>query len=249
MSLSRQLISPHILGRNGFPEAAVATTKTDLPSMRPFTLEECEALVAGGIIADDEQASVLAGTHLFSVDEFFDMVRAGVLQKEDRVELIDGKVITMPPIGDSHQSGTDWLTMLLVPNLAGRAMVRIQGSIRLHMRSAPEPDVAVLRLRSIDDNRPYFPEDIHFLIEVADSSLSYDTGAKLARYAAAGIPEVWVANLRVREVTVYADPSGSDYATVATYRPGDTVSPRAFPDVSLAVDDFMPPATHGHDAQ
>ena len=227
----------------------MTTTKTQLPPMRPFTPEECEALVSAGIIADGEQSAVLAGTRLFNVDEYLEMVRVGVLQKDDRVELIDGKVITMPPIGDYHQSGTDWLTMLLVPNLIGRAIVRIQGSVRLQIRSAPEPDVAVLRYRSIEDNRPYYPEDIHFIIEVADSSLSYDTGAKLARYAAAGIPEVWVANLRVREVTVYADPSGSDYATVATYRPGDTVSPRAFPDVVLAVDEFMPPPTHGRDAQ
>ena len=227
----------------------MTTTKTQLPPVRPFTPEECDALVAAGIIADDEQSAVLSGTRLFNVDEFFEMVSAGVLLKEDRVELIDGKVIVMAPIGDHHQSGTDWLTMLLAPALVGRAMVRIQGSVRLHIRSAPEPDVAVLRHRSIDDNRPYYPEDIHFVIEVADSSLAYDTGAKLARYAAANIPEVWVANLRVREVTVYADPSGSDYATVATYRPGDSVSPRAFPDVSVAVDQFMPPATHGLDAQ
>ena len=227
----------------------MATTKTQLPPMRPFTREECDALVAAGIITDGERASVLVGARPFSVDEFFDMVRAGVLLKEDRVELIDGKVIVMPPIGDHHQYGTDWLTMLLVPNLVGRALVRIQGSIRLHMGSAPEPDVAVLRLRSLGDYRPYYPEDIHFLIEVADNSLEYDAGTKLALYAAAGIPEVWVANLRAREVTVYADPSGTVYSTVSTYRPGDSVSPRSFPDIALSVDEFMPPATQGEDAR
>ena len=93
------------------------------------------------------------------------------------------------------------------------------------------------------------PEDVYFVIEVADSSLPYDSGAKLARYAAAGIPEVWIANLRAREVTVYADPSGPEYASVSVYRPGDSINPRAFPDVALAVEEFMPPATHGRDVQ
>ena len=227
----------------------MTTTKIGLPPMRPFTPQECDALVSAGIIAEGEQPDVLAGVRLFNVDEYLDMEKAGILHEDDQVELIDGKVIIMAPIGNHHQSGTDWLNMLLAPTLVGRAIVRIQGSIRLHLRSAPEPDVAVLRLRSVDDNRPYYPEDIYFVIEVADSSLEYDSGPKLARYAAVGIPEVWVANLRVREVTVYADPSGSGYATVATYRPGDSISPRAFPDVLLAVDQFMPPPTHGRDVQ
>ena len=227
----------------------MTTTKTELPPMRQFTAGECDALVEAGIIAAGEQSAVLAGVRLFNVDEFIGMVRAGVLQKEDRLELIDGKIIIMPPIGIYHEFATDWFTMLLANALFGRAIVRVQGSIRLHNFSAPEPDVAVLRLRSFDDIRPYYPDDIYFVIEVADSSLPYDSGPKLARYAAAGIPEVWIANLRIREVTVYADPSGSEYATVSAYRPGDSISPGAFPDVTLAVDEFMPPATRGRDAE
>ena len=85
--------------------------------------------------------------------------------------------------------------------------------------------------------RTYF-----LVIEIADSSLRYDSGPKLALYAAAGIPEVWIAGLRAREVIVHANPSGSEYTTVRTYRSGNSISPGAFPDVSLAVDDFLPPA-------
>ena len=227
----------------------MTTTKRQLPPMRPFTPDECEVLVAAGIIGEGEQTTVLSGTRPFAVDEFIDMVGAGVFQKEDRIELIDGKIIFMAPIGNYHQFCTDWLTMLLASALVGRTVVRVQGSIRLHIRSAPQPDVAMLRMRSFDDIRPYYPDDIFFVIEVADSSLSYDSGPKLARYASAGIPEVWVANLRVREVTAYADPSGPEYATVNTYRAGDSISPRAFPDISMTVDEFMPPASEGRDAQ
>ena len=227
----------------------MTSTKTELPPMRPFTPEECDALVAAGIIAEGEQQAVLSGKRLFSVDEYLDMEVACILHEDDRIELMDGKIIVMAPIGDHHVSGTDWLTMTLVPLLVGRAIVRIGGPIYLNERSAPQPDVSVVRPYRPDGSSHTNPDGVYFVIEVADSSLSYDTGAKLARYAAAGIPEVWVANLRVREVTVYADPSGIDYATVTTHRSGDSISPRAFPDVVLAVDEFMPPATHGHDAQ
>ena len=121
-------------------------------------------------------------------------------------------------------------------------MVRVQGSIRLNNMSAPQPDIAILRLRPLDDVRPYFPQDIFLVVEVADSSLRYDSGPKLAMYAAAGIPEVWVANLRAREVMVFTNPAASGYTAVRTYRAGDSVSPGAFPDVVLSIDDFMPPA-------
>ena len=230
-------------------ESDMTTTKTDLAPLRLFTPEECDALVAAGIIADGEQAAVLAGARLFNVEEYLGMEREGILHEDDQIELMDGKIIVMAPIGDPHIGGTAWLTMLLAPALVGRALVLVQCPIYLSDHSAPQPDFAVVRLRPITETAHYYPSDVYFVIEVADSSLRYDSGPKLAGYAAAGIPEVWVANLRVREVTVYADPSGSEYATVATYRPGDSISPRAFPDVSLAVDQFMPPATHGRDAQ
>ena len=220
----------------------MTTATTQFPTARPFTLEECAALVAAGIIAEGEQAAVLAGKRLFTAEEYLAMIEASILQKEERIELIDGEIIIMSPIGEYHEYGTDHLTMELAPILRGRAIVRVQGSIRLHDRSRPEPDVAVLHMRPPDEMGPYFPSDVYFLIEVADSSLQRDSGPKLAMYAAAGIPEVWVANLRAREVMVFTNPSASGYATVHTYRAGDNISLGAFPEISLVVDDFMPPA-------
>lgn len=227
----------------------MTTTMTGLPPMRPFTPQECETLVSAGIIAEGEQADVLAGARLFNVNEYLEMEKAGILHEDDRIELMDGNIIVMAPIGDSHVFGTDWLTMILAPLFVGLAMVRIGGPIYLNDRSAPQPDVAVVRMFHTVEEAHSHTDDVYFVIEVADSSLSYDRGPNLARYAAAGIPEVWVANLRIREVTVYADPSGSSYATATTYRPGDSISPRSFPGVFLGVDEFMPPATHGRDVQ
>ena len=217
-------------------------TMVGMPPARPFSSEECAALVCAGIIDASEQADVLAGRRRFTVDEYLAMERAGILHEDDRIELIDGEIITMPPIGDPHEVSTDWLTRLFVPPLIGRAIVRVQGAIRLNDDSAPQPDIAVLRERPLSEVGPYFPPDVHLVIEVADSTLAYDRGAKLARYAAAGISEVWIANLRTSEVTAYTAPSGPEYSTVRIYRAGDTISPSAFPDVVLAVSDFMPPA-------
>ena len=215
-------------------------TTTAMPPARPFSAEECAALAQAGIIDADEQSDVLAGRRLFTVNEYLAMGEAGILHEDDRVELIDGEIIIMPPLGEPHESSTDWLTRLFVPPLIGLAIVRVQGSIRLTDGSAPQPDVTLVRERPLSEVGPYYPSDVYLVIEVADSSLAFDQGPKLARYAAAGIPEVWVANLRAREVTAYAEPSGSEYASVRTYRVGESISPRAFPDVILAVADFMP---------
>ncbi len=215
------------------------TTTTQLPAARPFTPEECATLVSSGVITEGEQAAVLAGKRRFTVDECLAMLEAGVLYEDDRIELIDGELLIMAPIGDNHDNTTDWLAELSFRNFGDRARVRVQGSIRLNNMSAPQPDVAILRRRPLSDSRPYYPEDIFLVIEVANTSLRYDSGPKLARYAAAGIVEVWVVNLRDGTVTVYTGLSDSAYTSVRTYLTGESISPQAFPDVSLAVADFI----------
>ncbi len=224
-------------------------TMLGMPPARPFSPQECAALAQAGIIGPEEPADVLAGRRLFTVDEYLEMEVTGILHEDDRVELIDGVIIVMPPIGLRHVGGTDWTTTLLVPPLLERATVRIGGPIYLNDRSAPQPDVALVQWTA-PGSGPLVrttPDEVYLVIEFADSSLAYDRGAKLARYAVAGVPEVWVANLRAQEVTAYADPSGSEYAAVHTYRAGESISPRAFPDVILAVADFMPPAAESGD--
>ncbi len=218
-------------------------TTIGMPPARPFSPEECAALARAGIIDVGEQADVLAGHRRFTVDEYLAMEVAGILHEDDPVELIDGVIIIMPPIGDRHTDGTDWATTLFVPPLLGRATVQLGGLVYLNDDTAPQPDVVLKRWKPLGSGatRRATPQDVYLVIEFADSSLAYDRGAKLARYAAAGIPEVWVANLRAQEVTAYAEPSGAEYAAVHTYQAGESISPRAFPDVVLAVSDFMPP--------
>ena len=226
----------------------MTTAATQLPPARPFTPEECAVLAAAGIIGEGEQAAVLAGKRRFTVNECWAMLEAGVLHEDDHLELIDGELLIMAPIGEYHIGGNIWLTQLLVQALAGRALVQSQCPIYLSDRSAPEPDIAVVRWRPITESSLSFPPDVYLVIEIADSSLRYDSGPKLARYAAAGIPEVWIANLRAREVTSYANPTGSEYTSVRVYRFGESIAPQAFPDVVLSIDDFMPP-TPGPDVE
>ncbi len=221
----------------------MTTATTWLPTPRPFTPEECAALIAAGILAEGEQAAVLAGKRRFTVDEYLALEVAGVLHEDDRVELIDGEILVMAPINVPHLRGTDYSTRHLVISLGNRAVVRVQGSILLNNRTMPQPDIAVIRERALNDMERDSASDVYWIIEFSDSSLEYDMGVKLARYAESGIPEVWVGNLRAREVIVHTEPDGSEYLAVRTCRVGQSISPQAFPDVALAVDDFMPPAT------
>ena len=176
----------------------------------------------------------------FTVAEYFAMAEAGILQEDERVELIDGEIIVMSPKGNPHRHSVNWLGRLLSLALGRRAMVQVQATIVLDDGTAPEPDIAVIYLRSVNDFVTVTPEEIYFLVEVADNSLEFDRETKLARYAAAGIPEVWIANLVDGRVEAYDDPVDGAYRNLRTVAAGESISPRAFPDVVLAVSDFLP---------
>ena len=208
-------------------------TTTHSRALRQFNASEWEAMVACGIVPED-------ASRRFTVDEYLALGAAGILTKEERVELLDGEIIQMAPIGNRHRNSVNWLADLMGEAFGGRAMVQVQGSIQLDDASAPQPDIAVIRRGSINEIGPVLPSDVYLLVEVADRSLEFDPGEKLARYAAAGIPEVWVANLRAGELVVNTEPEGTAYANVRIVPLNVTVSPQAFPDVALAVADFIP---------
>ena len=180
---------------------------------------------------------------LFSVAEYLAMGEVGILQEDEHVELLAGEIIQMAAIGNRHLFCTDALIMLFAPALVGRAVVRVQGSIQLDEYGMPQPDVVLLRHRPDYYAETATPEDVLLLIEVADSSLEYDHGPKSGFYAAAGIPELWIANLRTGEVEARNDPVGTEYTTVRTIPAGGAITPQAFPDLTLELRGFMPPAT------
>lgn len=175
----------------------------------------------------------------FTVDEFYRMGKAGILCEDDRVELIDGEIITMAPIGDRHAACVDGLNGWFTPKLEGRAIVRVQSPIRLSERSMPQPDIALLRLRPdrYASGHPG-PEDVLVVMEVSDTSLRHDR-RKLALYAEAGIAEAWLFNLATHQVEIHREPVGRQYRQVRILDRDATIVPLAFPDLALPLDTVL----------
>ena len=176
----------------------------------------------------------------FSVDEYDRMGRAGVFHEDDRMELLDGQIVEMSPIGPGHAGCVRALTSLLARLVAGRALVSVQNPVRLGEHSEPQPDVALLVPRA-DAYRPAHPQpkDVLLVIEVADASLEHDRDVKVPLYAAAGVPEVWLVNLTEDAITLYRDPVGGRFATLRTTRRGETLTALRLPDVTLRVEDIL----------
>lgn len=184
--------------------------------------------------------SVRIARRSFTVDEYERMGEAGILSADDRVELIDGEIVEMSPIGKRHAACVARLTHFLTLRLQGRAVVWAQNPLRLDGRSEPQPDVTVLKPR--DDfyaqSLPT-PADVLLLIEVSDTTLDYDRQVKLPLYARAGVAEVWVVNLADERVETYADPSGGAYQSASTAARGEEVAARAGAGLRLSVEEVL----------
>jgi Uma2 family endonuclease len=176
----------------------------------------------------------------FTVDEYHRMAQAGILGEDDRVELIDGQVVAMTPIGPDHGSCVNRLTALFAP-LAGRqATVSVQNPVVLGEHEEPQPDVTLLRYRA-DGYRARHPEasDVLLVIEVGDTSVDADRRTKIPLYARAGIPEAWLVNLPADAVECYREPTGEGYADLRTAQRGETLTPLQVPGIALRVDDIL----------
>jgi len=167
--------------------------------------------------------------------EYDKLVALGVFENE-RVELLEGELVAMSPIGAPHNFAVQALTELLVLALHGRAWVRPQMSLAAHELSEPEPDVAIVPRV---DYHVEQPTQALTVIEVAESSLAYDRGRKLRLYASCGVPEYWIVNLPERCVEVYREPQQSSYARCERYEPGESIRLASFSDVVLQVSDFI----------
>ncbi len=181
---------------------------------------------------------------LFTREEYHAMGKAGILGRQERVELLEGEIIVMSPIGNRHAVCVGKLTYAFATlgNLAERAIVWVQNPVASSPISEPQPDLMLLAFREdfYAFGRPG-PQDVLLLVEVSDSSLRYDRNIKLRHYAEVGIPEVWIANLQNDRVESHTQPSLEGYLVSRTYELGDTISPGAFPDLKIRVDDIIPP--------
>jgi Uma2 family endonuclease len=172
--------------------------------------------------------------HRITVDEYYRMAEVGLLAPDARVELIEGEIIDMAPIGTDHGGVVDVLNRLFIRALGDQAIVRTQGAILLDQRSMPQPDLAVLAPGKDDYRSAHpMPADVWLVIEVSDSTLRYDRNVKAPLYARHGIPEVWIVDLPNDELHWYREPVGGKYAVQGSSHIACVMRPVALPDVAI----------------
>jgi Uma2 family endonuclease len=176
-----------------------------------------------------------------SVDCFFRLYETGELDDADRVELLEGVIVSMTPIDPPHASATMLATVALQRSVQARATVRCQTPLLVGIRSVPVPDVTVVP-GCEGDYGSVHPSSAHLVVEVADSTLGADRLTKSRIYAAAGVPEYWIVNLRdfVVEVMRDPDPANAVYRGVRVARDGDTLELAALPGARVAVAELLP---------
>lgn len=189
-----------------------------------------------------EVMTVQPARYRFTVDEYERMGATGVFGPDDRLELIDGEILTMAPIGSRHAARVDRLTRLLNRAAGDRAVVRVQNPIRLGSHSEPQPDLALVRPRD-DFYAPAHPgpADVLLVVEVADTTLAFDLGLKAPLYAGAGIPVLWVVDLAGRAVHVLTGPADGGYRATALATVGSTLAVDGLGGITVAVADVLGP--------
>ena len=183
--------------------------------------------------------SLQIAKHAFTVSEFNRMAEMAILSEDDRVELIDGEIIEMSPIGKRHAACVDRLTRLLA-RMGDKLIVRVQGPIQLDDYSEPQPDLTLLRLREdFYAGALPRPADVLLVIEVADTTVEYDRIVKLPAYARSGIPETWLANLPAERVEMYAEPVNGAYTVIKHATRGEMIQSSSVPELLLRVEDVL----------
>lgn len=181
-------------------------------------------------------ATPLAPTrHRLDVRAFYRMAEVGIIGEKDRIELIDGELIDMAPIGDRHVDAVDWLTECFVLASHGRARTSVQNPLRLDQQNQPQPDFTLYR-RTTDSVSRREPGDVLLVVEVADSSLEYDSSTKLRLYASFGIPEYWIIDIRTKRVLVHRQPTADGYREVSVQAGGDSLALAADSDIVITLD-------------
>ncbi len=180
-----------------------------------------------------------AQTYRFTVEEYRKLGEVGLFHEDDRVELINGEIVIMSPIGYRHGQTVTNLVECFMEQSRRRFMVSPQNPVELDRYSEPQPDIVLVPRTMRTAKRHPLPQDVLLLIEVADSSLPYDRETKLAIYARTGIQEFWIVNLQDNTVETFRDPQGERYTQTRVFPLGEFATPAAFPDVIVPVTDVI----------
>ena len=184
--------------------------------------------------------SAEVATYRFSVEEFNKLGEAGIFDEDDRVELLDGEIIVMSPIGTQHAGIVMRLNWTLQRHLGDRVLLNPQNPAVLDEFSEPLPDLTLLKPRKdfYTSAHPR-PEDILLLVEVSDTTLAYDRGRKLRKYAERGLREVWIVNVKQQIIEQFRVPAGFTYSSAAQFRRDQKITIEAFPDVQFVVEELI----------
>ena len=178
--------------------------------------------------------------HRWTVMEYHKMAEVGLLNEDSRVELIDGEIIEMAPIGSPHGGHVKRCIRLFSKVVDDKAIIAAQDPVVLGNYEEPEPDIALLRWRDDDYEQMHpRPEDVLLLIEVSDSTLRYDRDVKVPLYAKNGIPEVWLLDIQNRQLEIYREPSNGAYQQRGSQRTGK-IMPILCPDAVIDLAELFP---------
>jgi Uma2 family endonuclease len=176
----------------------------------------------------------------FTVEEYYKMDEAGILPKDVHTELLDGEIIEVTRMGPRHASVVSRVSHLFVELFDRKVVIRSQLPFGIGVYSELEPDIALFRVvEDFYSSKHPGPADAILVLEIADSSLTYDRDMKLKVYAAANVPEVWIADLRGDSLLVFRDPSSRAYKTSLSFKREDSISCLAFPDIRFPVQELL----------
>ena len=238
------------------PKLSRAIPGFDDPRLRLFNVDEYFAMRDVGMFAENEYLELIGGEILFlhpevggperrpfTNAEYHALAEVGVLAHDEKVQLIAGDVIVMSPVGNRHAACVTFISdELYILRQTERAHIRTQNPLVMPDHSEPEPDAMLLAWR--EDGyafRAPRSEDALLVVEVSDSTLRYDRDVKMSLYAAAGVPEVWIANLQDDWIESHTEPTADGYRVTRRYGLGDAIAPQAFPDLAIPVERIIPP--------
>jgi Uma2 family endonuclease len=210
-------------------------------SVRPLSVWAKRRIVMAEAGSGEDVMVAVPEKRRLTVEEYHCMSEAGILRPEEHTELIRGEIVVMPPAGPEHAEGGSRIERAFHRGIGDRAIIRGQSPIILPNDGEPEPDVALVRARlgGYSKGHPR-PEDVLLLVELSDSSLTYDRDTKIPYYAEAGIPEVWLVNLPAHRIEVYRDPAPDGYHSITIVTREGKLTPLAFPDVTFSCAELLP---------
>lgn len=176
----------------------------------------------------------------FTIKQYNQMIEAGILTENDRVELLRGEIVEMASIGRRHAACVNRLNALFNRRLAEKVIVGVQNPVELENTSEPQPDIALLQLRDdfYEAGHPQ-SEDVLLLVEVADTTIEFDREVKIPLYAESGISEVWVVDINDQCLEVYRQPLSNGYQIIEKYYRGQSLTIQAFSEVIFTVDEVL----------